>query len=175
MQSGPALLARLTARCCGSTVLSCAPQVICWVLGEYGTTDGKHSATSIVTSLCDLADRYSEDTTVRVRGLETLRFFPIPPHFNQYFALPLGSLLPSRLKVGFILCSPCRLLNARNVCIVSTPSALSLCPCCSPSGPLLTTRQKHDHSSSPANTLSVLVTHLCIMSALGSCPPALCL
>ncbi|GAQ89669.1 Adaptin family protein [Klebsormidium nitens] len=40
-------------------------QVICWVLGEYGTADGKHSATAIVTSLCDLADRYSEDTTVR--------------------------------------------------------------------------------------------------------------
>ncbi|BFG20692.1 hypothetical protein CerSpe_069660 [Prunus speciosa] len=34
-------------------------QVICWVLGEYGTADGKYSASYITGKLCDVAEAYS--------------------------------------------------------------------------------------------------------------------
>lgn len=40
-------------------------QVICWVLGEYGTSDGKHSASYITGKLCDVAEAYSNDETVK--------------------------------------------------------------------------------------------------------------
>jgi len=30
-------------------------QIICWVLGEYGTADGKYSASYIIGKLCDVA------------------------------------------------------------------------------------------------------------------------
>ena len=30
-------------------------QIICWVLGEYGTADGKYSASYIIGKLCDFA------------------------------------------------------------------------------------------------------------------------
>lgn len=41
-------------------------QVICWVLGEYGTADGKYSASYITGKLCDVAEAYSNDETVKV-------------------------------------------------------------------------------------------------------------
>lgn len=41
-------------------------QVISWVLGEYGTADGKYSASYISGKLCDVADAYSSDETVKV-------------------------------------------------------------------------------------------------------------
>lgn len=41
-------------------------QVICWVLGEYGTADGKFSASYITGKLCDVAEAYSNDETVKV-------------------------------------------------------------------------------------------------------------
>eukprot|EP00252_Welwitschia_mirabilis_P018924 TRINITY_DN4243_c0_g2_i1.p1 TRINITY_DN4243_c0_g2~~TRINITY_DN4243_c0_g2_i1.p1 ORF type:complete len:923 (+),score=193.52 TRINITY_DN4243_c0_g2_i1:295-2769(+) len=40
-------------------------QVICWVLGEYGTANGKYSAQHIIGKLCDLADAHSEDDIVK--------------------------------------------------------------------------------------------------------------
>ncbi|KAG5229434.1 epsilon-adaptin family protein [Salix suchowensis] len=40
-------------------------QVICWVLGEYGTADGKFSASYITGKLCDVAESYSSDETVK--------------------------------------------------------------------------------------------------------------
>lgn len=40
-------------------------QVICWVLGEYGTADGKYSASYITGKLCDVADAHSSDDVVK--------------------------------------------------------------------------------------------------------------
>lgn len=42
-------------------------QVICWVLGEYGTTIGKYSASYITGKLCDVAESHPSDDTVRYR------------------------------------------------------------------------------------------------------------
>lgn len=41
-------------------------QVICWVLGEYGTADGKYSASYITGKLFDVAEAHSTDDTVKV-------------------------------------------------------------------------------------------------------------
>ncbi|KAL0795502.1 hypothetical protein Bca101_066879 [Brassica carinata] len=46
-------------------------QVISWVLGEYGTADGKYSASYISGKLCDVADAYSSDETVKVAPLHS--------------------------------------------------------------------------------------------------------
>lgn len=35
-------------------------------MGEYGTADGKYSASYISGKLCDVADAYSSDETVKV-------------------------------------------------------------------------------------------------------------
>lgn len=40
--------------------------MICWVLGEYGTADGKYSASYITGKLCDVAESHSSDDTVKV-------------------------------------------------------------------------------------------------------------
>jgi len=40
-------------------------QIICWVLGEYGTSDGKHPASYIIGKLCDVAEAHPTDDTVR--------------------------------------------------------------------------------------------------------------
>ncbi|KAI5002942.1 hypothetical protein ZWY2020_027592 [Hordeum vulgare] len=40
-------------------------QIICWVLGEYGTADGKHPASYIIGKLCDVAEAHPTDDTVR--------------------------------------------------------------------------------------------------------------
>jgi hypothetical protein len=46
--------------------VSCYFQIICWVLGEYGTSDGKHPASYIIGKLCDVAEAHPTDDTVRV-------------------------------------------------------------------------------------------------------------
>lgn len=40
-------------------------QVICWVLGEYGTADGTHSAAYIIGRLCDVAEAHPGDDVVK--------------------------------------------------------------------------------------------------------------
>lgn len=47
-------------------------QVICWVLGEYGTADGKHSASYITGKLCDMAEAYSNDEIVKAYAITAL-------------------------------------------------------------------------------------------------------
>ncbi|CAA0831897.1 AP-4 complex subunit epsilon [Striga hermonthica] len=48
-------------------------QVICWVLGEYGTTaDGKYSASYITGKLCDVAEAHPEDDTVKAYAVTAL-------------------------------------------------------------------------------------------------------
>lgn len=47
-------------------------QVICWVLGEYGTADGKFSASYVAGKLCDVADAYSNDETVKAYAVTAL-------------------------------------------------------------------------------------------------------
>nr|KYP54740.1 AP-4 complex subunit epsilon-1 [Cajanus cajan] len=47
-------------------------QVICWVLGEYGTADGKYSASYITGKLCDIAEAYSNDETVKAYAISAL-------------------------------------------------------------------------------------------------------
>ncbi|KAL5550092.1 hypothetical protein UlMin_000268 [Ulmus minor] len=47
-------------------------QVICWVLGEYGTADGKYSASYIVGKLCDAAEAYSNNETVKVYAVTAI-------------------------------------------------------------------------------------------------------
>ena len=44
-------------------------QVICWVLGEYGTAGGKYSASYITGKLCDVAEALSSNDTVKVSSL----------------------------------------------------------------------------------------------------------
>lgn len=41
-------------------------QVICWVLGEYGTADGKYSASYIIGKLCDATEAHLCDDTIKV-------------------------------------------------------------------------------------------------------------
>nr|GMD82035.1 AP-4 complex subunit epsilon [Ipomoea batatas] len=41
-------------------------QVICWVLGEYGTAGGKYSAAYITGKICDVAEAHSTDDIVKV-------------------------------------------------------------------------------------------------------------
>ncbi|XP_022936679.1 AP-4 complex subunit epsilon [Cucurbita moschata] len=47
-------------------------QVICWVLGEYGTADGKYSASYIAGKLCDIAEAYSNDASVKAYAVTAL-------------------------------------------------------------------------------------------------------
>ncbi|KAK7307398.1 hypothetical protein VNO77_40420 [Canavalia gladiata] len=47
-------------------------QVICWVLGEYGTTDGKYSTSYISGKLCDIAEAYSNDENVKAYAISAL-------------------------------------------------------------------------------------------------------
>ncbi|XP_022981282.1 AP-4 complex subunit epsilon-like [Cucurbita maxima] len=47
-------------------------QVICWVLGEYGTADGKYSASYIAGKLCDVAEAYSNDESVKAYAVTAL-------------------------------------------------------------------------------------------------------
>ncbi|GAB4834043.1 hypothetical protein Ancab_032296 [Ancistrocladus abbreviatus] len=47
-------------------------QVICWVLGEYGTVDGRYSASYITGKLCDVAEAHSNDDTVKAHAVAAL-------------------------------------------------------------------------------------------------------
>ncbi|XP_030480195.1 AP-4 complex subunit epsilon [Cannabis sativa] len=47
-------------------------QVICWVLGEYGTADGKYDAAYITGKLCDIAEAYSGDETVKAYAITAI-------------------------------------------------------------------------------------------------------
>ncbi|KAL2901088.1 AP-4 complex subunit epsilon [Bienertia sinuspersici] len=47
-------------------------QVICWVLGEYGIAYGKYSASYITGKLCDVAEAYSTDDTVKAYALTAI-------------------------------------------------------------------------------------------------------
>ncbi|KAF6166383.1 hypothetical protein GIB67_034934 [Kingdonia uniflora] len=47
-------------------------QVICWVLGEYGTADGKFSASYITGKLCDVAEAHSNDDTVKTYAVTAI-------------------------------------------------------------------------------------------------------
>ncbi|KAL0447645.1 UNVERIFIED_CONTAM: AP-4 complex subunit epsilon [Sesamum latifolium] len=47
-------------------------QVICWVLGEYGTADGKYSASYITGKLCDVAEAHSTDDIIKAYAVTAL-------------------------------------------------------------------------------------------------------
>lgn len=47
-------------------------QVICWVLGEYGTADGKYSASYITGKICDIAEAHSTDDMVKAYAVSAL-------------------------------------------------------------------------------------------------------
>ncbi|KAF3449258.1 hypothetical protein FNV43_RR09986 [Rhamnella rubrinervis] len=47
-------------------------QVICWVLGEYGIADGRHSSSYITGKLCDVAEAYSNDETVKAYAVTAI-------------------------------------------------------------------------------------------------------
>ncbi|KAL2548104.1 AP-4 complex subunit epsilon [Forsythia ovata] len=47
-------------------------QVICWILGEYGTADGKYSASYISGRLCDVAEAHSTDDIVKAYAVTAL-------------------------------------------------------------------------------------------------------
>ncbi|XP_068666799.1 AP-4 complex subunit epsilon-like [Aristolochia californica] len=47
-------------------------QVICWVLGEYGTADGKYSASYVSGKLCDVAEAHSNDDSVKAYAITSI-------------------------------------------------------------------------------------------------------
>ncbi|XP_077212297.1 AP-4 complex subunit epsilon-like [Tasmannia lanceolata] len=47
-------------------------QVICWVLGEYGTADGKFSTPYITGKLCDVAEAHSNDDAVKAYAVTAI-------------------------------------------------------------------------------------------------------
>uniref|UniRef100_A0A0E0N6R3 AP-4 complex subunit epsilon n=1 Tax=Oryza rufipogon TaxID=4529 RepID=A0A0E0N6R3_ORYRU len=47
-------------------------QIICWVLGEYGTADGKYSASYIIGKLYDVAEAHPTDDTVRAYAISAI-------------------------------------------------------------------------------------------------------
>nr|CAB3475222.1 unnamed protein product [Digitaria exilis] len=47
-------------------------QIICWVLGEYGTADGKYSASYIIGKLCDVAEAHLTDDTVKAYAISAI-------------------------------------------------------------------------------------------------------
>ncbi|KAK4771067.1 hypothetical protein SAY87_031599 [Trapa incisa] len=47
-------------------------QVICWVLGEFGTADGNYSVSYISGKLCDVAEAYSSDENVKAYAITAL-------------------------------------------------------------------------------------------------------
>ncbi|VFQ63171.1 unnamed protein product [Cuscuta campestris] len=47
-------------------------QVICWILGEYGTADGKYSAAYVTGKICDVAEAHSTDDAVRAYAISAL-------------------------------------------------------------------------------------------------------
>ncbi|WOL03688.1 AP-4 complex subunit epsilon [Canna indica] len=47
-------------------------QVICWVLGEYGTADGKYSAAYIIGKLCDVTEAHLCNDTVKAYAISAI-------------------------------------------------------------------------------------------------------
>ncbi|KAK3162830.1 hypothetical protein QOZ80_1BG0094340 [Eleusine coracana subsp. coracana] len=47
-------------------------QIICWVLGEYGTADGRYSASYIIGKLCDVAEAHLTDDTVKAYAISAI-------------------------------------------------------------------------------------------------------
>ncbi|THU56064.1 hypothetical protein C4D60_Mb11t13330 [Musa balbisiana] len=47
-------------------------QVICWVLGEYGTADGKYPAAYIIGKLCDVTEALLCDDTVKAYAISAI-------------------------------------------------------------------------------------------------------
>ncbi|XP_062229577.1 AP-4 complex subunit epsilon-like [Phragmites australis] len=47
-------------------------QIICWVLGEYGTADGKYSASYVIGKLCDVAEAHLTDDTVKAYAISAI-------------------------------------------------------------------------------------------------------
>ncbi|KAG2602873.1 hypothetical protein PVAP13_5KG717700 [Panicum virgatum] len=47
-------------------------QIICWVLGEYGTADGKYSASYIIGKLCDVAEAHLTDDTIKAYAISAI-------------------------------------------------------------------------------------------------------
>ncbi|CAL9145664.1 unnamed protein product [Musa hybrid cultivar] len=47
-------------------------QVICWVLGEYGTADGKYSASYIIGKLCDVTEAHLCNDTVKAYSISAI-------------------------------------------------------------------------------------------------------
>ncbi|URE24711.1 AP-4 complex subunit, partial [Musa troglodytarum] len=47
-------------------------QVICWVLGEYGTADGKYSASYIIGKLCDVTEAHLCNDTVKAYAISAI-------------------------------------------------------------------------------------------------------
>ncbi|GJP56805.1 hypothetical protein CLOM_g15852 [Closterium sp. NIES-68] len=47
-------------------------QVICWVLGEYATSDGHMSADDVMAKLCDVAEAHDTDDSVRAYVLTAM-------------------------------------------------------------------------------------------------------
>lgn len=54
-----------------SLLLAVDLQVICWVLGEYGTTDGRMAPDDVLAKLCDISSSHEADDSVRVSTDET--------------------------------------------------------------------------------------------------------
>ncbi|PPS15486.1 hypothetical protein GOBAR_AA05086 [Gossypium barbadense] len=69
-------------------------QVICWVLGEYGTADGKYSASYITGKLCDVAEAYSNDETVKAYAVTALMKI-------YAFEIAAGRMVDMLPEVGF--------------------------------------------------------------------------
>ncbi|XP_072969277.1 AP-4 complex subunit epsilon [Typha angustifolia] len=47
-------------------------QVICWILGEYGTADRKYSASYLIGKLCDVAEAHPGDDTVKAYAVTAI-------------------------------------------------------------------------------------------------------
>ncbi|KAG6516711.1 hypothetical protein ZIOFF_027184 [Zingiber officinale] len=47
-------------------------QVICWVLGEYGTADGKYTAAYIIGKLCDVTEAHLCNDTVKAYAISAI-------------------------------------------------------------------------------------------------------
>lgn len=67
-------------------------QVICWVLGEYGIADGKFSASYITGKLCDVAEAYSNDETVKVSVISE-KVYSVTATIHSCWLVPFKSLV----------------------------------------------------------------------------------
>lgn len=75
----------------------CELQVICWVLGEYGTADGKYSASYITGKISDIAEAHSTDDMVKVCEVQLLLYISceVPASSMTYFCIMIHLILKS--------------------------------------------------------------------------------